>query len=402
MAKKKNNVFKTSLADSGSRMLVVVACIFAVVALVVAWAVLRIAEPATPGSQITKAPNRVESTTAGGEDARMTELLIEQDRRLAAQAVQTGGSMAATLTALSQTDYEPIPVPRVPEPAEVQEPVPVLAPIEPANTTEPAPEQARQQQQQNTTRRRQTRNEVNQAVVSEMQAIMSAMALTGGGTQVFKVAATRTDAQAPPGRHNDSGEAPEAAQAAPAASEPPLIRASTVLYAVMEMTADSDVPGPIMARVVAGPFKGARLLGSFERSDDNLRITLNSMSRPEYGTVDIDAIAVNPNNASVGLATYVNNHYLQRFGGLILGGFVEGFGAAVAQSGQTSVVSPFGSVTTTNDGYSTEEQLLIAAGAGAAAAGSEIKELANTEITVRVAAGTPIGVLFLSDVEQPE
>ena len=47
-----------------------------------------------------------------------------------------------------------------------------------------------------------------------------------------------------------------------AATGAPLIKAGTIIFAVLDTTANSDYPdSPVMATVVDGPFKGAKLLG---------------------------------------------------------------------------------------------------------------------------------------------
>lgn len=397
----KKKVFKTSLADSGSRMIVIVAVIACVLAGVIGWSVLSVSSPDAEPSQASRVPGNLDSTVSGKEDAEMTELLTEQDTRRADEASDSGTSMIATLTALSQTDREPLPEPRVPAPARTgNAPAeqPVMKQVEPAQTTPPKSQTQTQARQGS-----QGAQEVDQRLSNEIKNIMAAMALEGGASQVYQ----KSDNAEQGGASSQSGDARPAAADASAVAQasaddgrPPLIPAGDVLYAVMETMADSDVPGPIKARVVSGPFKDAGLLGSFKRHDDQLQLDLETIILPNDSSQGINAVAVNPNDSSIGLATYVNRHYVKRFGGLMLGGFIEGFGRAVAQSGQTSTVGPFGTVTSRNDDYDTEQQLAIAAGAGAAAAGSEFKELADTVPTVRVAPGTPIGVLFLDDVNQ--
>lgn len=397
----KKKVFKTSLADSGSRMIVIVAVIGFVLAGVIAWSVLSIASPDPEPSQASRVPGNLDSTAGGNEDAEMTELLTEQDTRRADEASDSGASMIATLTALSQTDREPLPEPRVPAPARTRQAPseqPAMKQVEPARTTPPKSQPQTQARQGS-----RDAQEVDSRLSNEIKNIMAAMALEGGASQVYQKSDQAEQGGATRQSSEDRQTAADAAVVAQDSADdgrPPLIPAGEVLYAVMETMADSDVPGPIKARVVSGPFKDAGLLGSFKRRDDQLQLDLETIILPNDRSQSIDAVAVNPNDSSIGLATYVNRHYVKRFGGLMLGGFIEGFGRAVAQSGQTSTVGPFGTVTTQNDDYDTEQQLAIAAGAGAAAAGSEFKELADTVPTVRVAPGTPIGVLFLGDVIQ--
>jgi intracellular multiplication protein IcmE len=394
-------IFKTALSDSRSRMMVVLMLVMAVAALVIAWAFYSIfMQNPKATSAVGDAPSGVESTAGGDEDEEITKLLVEQDNRRADTAQQTGRSMVATLTQLSQPSSANIPPPRTSKPEQQTAP-PADAPKKTQRRSE------RTQQSTQRTQRAEQPREIDQNIGSRIEAIMAASGLNAPSTQVFekKQASaqggglegqlTKTSANdrerienAPDGERIDS----------PANGGRVIIPATALRYAVMENAANSDIKGPVVARIVQGKYRGGRLLGSFDRTETYLRIEFDSLTAPEIGTVKVKAIAVNPDNSSIGLATAVNHHFLERYGGLIIGGFIGGYGKAVAQSGSTTTTSPFGSSTTQRGNYSSSDELAIAAGEAGQVVGDRLAKTTQRPITVKVARGTPIGVRFLDDV----
>jgi len=197
-------------------------------------------------------------------------------------------------------------------------------------------------------------------------------------------------------------EAPSAV-AAPA-SQIQLPLAGTILYAEMISEANSDSPGPVLAQIVQGPLAGARLIGSFSTQRDTLVISFNTLSLGTTRdgvevneTIPIQAFAVDSRTIGSGVATDVDYHLLQNIGITFASSFVQGFGEAVASSGQ-QVISNDSGTTIINPTRTTEQQLMVAAGTAAGAAGESLNNLfGNRPITVKVRAGTGIGVFFLSN-----
>jgi intracellular multiplication protein IcmE len=167
--------------------------------------------------------------------------------------------------------------------------------------------------------------------------------------------------------------------------------------------ANSDVPGPVLAQVASGPLKGARLIGQFSvESDKYLAITF-STAVVDGQAISINAIALDPGTTLPGMATDIDNRYLTRVILPAAAAFVEGWTQAVADSGATTVtVSGDTVIDESNPTTNTQE-----VNAGIAEAGAEIGDILSdiaddTEVMVKVAAGTPMGVLFLSPVVESE
>jgi len=192
------------------------------------------------------------------------------------------------------------------------------------------------------------------------------------------------------------------AQAA-AGAQTMLLPAGTIEYGQMLVEANSDVPGPVLAQVASGPLKGARLIGQFSvESDKYLAITF-STAVVDGQAISINAIALDPGTTLPGMATDIDNRYLTRVILPAAAAFVEGWTQAVADSGATTVtVSGDTVIDESNPTTNTQE-----VNAGIAEAGAEIGDILSdiaddTEVMVKVAAGTPMGVLFLSPVVESE
>lgn len=179
--------------------------------------------------------------------------------------------------------------------------------------------------------------------------------------------------------------------------------AGTVLYAEMVSEANSDAPGPVLARIEQGPLRGATLIGQFKAGQESLVIDFRRMTvvRNEGGrqvakTLDIEAYAVNSDTLSTAVATDVDRHLFQKIALTAATSFVQGLGQAVAQSGTTVSQVPGAGTTITTPTLDTKQQLMVAGGQAAGQIGGIVmREFGNRPTTIRVRAGTPVGILFL-------
>lgn len=179
-----------------------------------------------------------------------------------------------------------------------------------------------------------------------------------------------------------------------------IIRAGTIVPAEMLTPLNSDAPGPVLARIVSGPFAGARVLGSFNASDKEITVQFRTLSVPGHkSSYAIDAYAVNP-TLGVGLATDVNNHYFRRYGLSLAAGFLSEYGSAWARQGtKTTIID--GAVVVSNDDMDTKQINRIALGGLGKELSQELKRDSNIAPTVKAEGkeneGLPIGLLFMSD-----
>ena len=191
---------------------------------------------------------------------------------------------------------------------------------------------------------------------------------------------------------------------------PVAIKAGSILFGVIDTALSSDSPGtPVLATIVTGPYKGARLLGGFTATKDALVIQFNLMTLANSpNSISINAYAIDAKTANNAVATNVDNHYLLRYGMLFASAFLQGFGNAYQNytycppgTQNCSVINTNGSsnlpsndVTTTQAAYQGLGQIGTTLGQAAAAQ-------FNTPPTITVDQGTGIGLLFMTDVRLP-
>lgn len=179
--------------------------------------------------------------------------------------------------------------------------------------------------------------------------------------------------------------------------------AGKILYAEIVGQANSDSPGPVIAKVLQGEYRGATLVGSFKTTRDALVISFDKMTvetTPDgeeiNDTVSIKAVAVDTKDIGTGLATSVDRHMLSKLTIGFMSAFAQGFGDAVGDKGTTSYDTGNGTITTRNGDLDTSEQLYSAGGKAISKSGDILQqEFGNRPTTIIVKGGTPIGVLFL-------
>lgn len=182
------------------------------------------------------------------------------------------------------------------------------------------------------------------------------------------------------------------------------VRAGTVIPAVLLTPINSDTPGPVLAEITSGPLAGARLLGTFRASRNQVVLTFNQISmRSQPASFKVQAYAVDANTFSPGLATDVNNHYLVKYGLLAASEFISGYGKAVGQQGTTTVVGPLGGATVINNGLDNAQIAKSALGQVGTSLANQVKtDTSQLKPTIKVEGahgqgGVPIGLLFMSD-----
>lgn len=177
-----------------------------------------------------------------------------------------------------------------------------------------------------------------------------------------------------------------------------LLAAGKVEYAQMMLEANSDIPGPVVAMMASGTFNGGRLLGKFKREQDYLVIEFNTLVTKRGTSVPISAIAVDPQTSLTGVATDVDHRYFQRIVLPAAAKFVEGLGEAYAETTTTTSQSSSSTVTSSED-LDTKQELGKAVSEAASQVADVLEEDGkNVEPLVVVAAGTPVGVLFMESI----
>jgi intracellular multiplication protein IcmE len=180
------------------------------------------------------------------------------------------------------------------------------------------------------------------------------------------------------------------------------IKAGTIFFGVLEVTLNSDQANtPVMATIVSGSLKGAKLLGTFSRQNEKLVIQFNTMtidSKP--ASIGINAYAIDPETAQNALASNVDNHYLLRYGSVFASAFLQGFGNAWSNV-QTPASDAGGLINVYNAPpvqATTKTAIYQGLGQIGTNLSQQMAQVFNTPPTVTLNAGSGIGVLFMSDL----
>jgi uncharacterized protein YutE (UPF0331/DUF86 family) len=181
----------------------------------------------------------------------------------------------------------------------------------------------------------------------------------------------------------------------------PLIKAGTILFAVLTTAVDSDYPDtPVMATIVSGEFKGCTLMGKLALAQGQNKVSLNFslMNSDDWTkTKNVTAFAIDPDTARTVLASSVNNHYMLRYGTMFASSFVTGYANGISQSGSTTSSGIFGT-TNTHPQLSPGEKIAVALGQVGTTFGAALANYVNTPATVKVNSGVGLGILFMADV----
>ncbi len=181
----------------------------------------------------------------------------------------------------------------------------------------------------------------------------------------------------------------------------PGMRPGDILLAVNRVTLDSDAPGPAMAEVVIGPYKGAKAVGSFVRHGEHLVLNFTELVTKDGQSLSIQGCAIDPKTDRTAVRSSVDTHALERFGGLIAASFLEGFGDATRRSGTSTYSSVYGSGSSTPR-YSLSDEAWIAGGKVGEKLGRQMERNFERAPTVVLKSGTEMGILLLRTAQNKE
>ncbi len=201
-------------------------------------------------------------------------------------------------------------------------------------------------------------------------------------------------------------EAEAAAKAAAAAGKAvsgDILKAGTIIFAVLDTGINSDEPGPIMATITQGKLKGAKVLGTYKREKKRVMLQFSTMSVPYLdSSISIKAYGIDPELGRVAMASSVDSHYLYRYGTYFAASFVGGLGDAIQNSKSTITNTIWGTTVQQYDDLNPTQTALVALGD----VGQKMRDILEKDIdtppTVRVRAGSGIGLLLMSDLTVPK
>jgi len=179
----------------------------------------------------------------------------------------------------------------------------------------------------------------------------------------------------------------------------PIAKAGTIYNAIIETAVNSDEESPVLARIVSGPLKGTRLIGTFKNLGEKVAIEFRTANIPSYDrTVGIKAYAIDTNTSRTAVADDVDHHYFLRYGVLLATSFISGYSQALAQSGATTTTSLTGT-TTTNPTLTSEQLNKVALGQVGQQVSNDVKQQYNNlKPTIYVNSGIAVGILLMDDL----
>ena len=177
------------------------------------------------------------------------------------------------------------------------------------------------------------------------------------------------------------------------------IQPGDLLYAIVDTGVNSDVPSAVMATIVSGKHRDARLLGKFQRFEERLVLSFSSVILPSGERLQVEAYAVDPSTSEASVASSVDTHFFSRWGGLIAASFLEGLSTAKRFSGAQSTV--YGNASETTDQmvwntYSPADQAWIAAGKVGERSAKIFERNFDRPPAVYLESATAVGILVLS------
>ncbi len=182
-----------------------------------------------------------------------------------------------------------------------------------------------------------------------------------------------------------------------------ILKAGTILYAQLNTAINSDENTPILATIVSGPLKNARVLGSFVRVDRKVLLNFSVLNVPHLASsITINAVAIDLNTARTAMADEVNNHYFLKYGSIAAAAFVSGLGEAFQKSGSQIETTSSGSVTTMP-----KLNLMQKGAVGLGNMAAQLEESLNNTVsqiqpTVKVHKNIGMGLLLMSDLIVPK
>jgi type IV secretory pathway VirB10-like protein/rRNA processing protein Gar1 len=185
----------------------------------------------------------------------------------------------------------------------------------------------------------------------------------------------------------------------PASAKAPAVKAGTIMYAVLLTAVNSDEPGPVLAEIVQGKFKGARLMGTLSNQGQKVLLSFNTLTLPKLSaSVAINTVAIDENTARTALSSDTNNHYWLRYGTLFASAFLQGYGQSFLNYGNAYsgaiVINPSNQPIDLKP----RDRIFVGLGQVGLQYSSVLRNIFNTPPTVKVFSGTPMGLLFLSDL----
>lgn len=388
------------------------AVILAVVGVIGGSLVFNINQVGEEPSRVSGAPN-IDTTPAGQQQAespRFREILQQSNDQRADEALSRGETF--------------IPAPEMnPVPVEIAEPEPV-APQPPEEVVqreaEPEPRAERVVRVSETVRiptppapvergqietaspNQQNEDPMRDLLLQQMGSISSSMTRT---TSMGAQLQTSAERQRVIEERNAAAEAAATsflereAERSSADATVQIVPAGDILYAETLTSSTSDLPGPVLVEITAGPLTGSRLIGSFTvgEREPRMMISFNTMTLPDGESVSVSAFAVDGVTAETAVASDVDRRYVARYAPILAASFIAGYGGALAEPAQAAV--PQGDdITVVTEAADNEQAFYSGIAAASSAIAGDLVETAPRGPEIKLRSGYPVAIMFAEPV----
>lgn len=201
-----------------------------------------------------------------------------------------------------------------------------------------------------------------------------------------------------------AGTAAGAATATNASSKPQtrlISPAGSIAYAQLLNELNSDIPGPVLAHVLSGPFAGGRALGGYKVEEEYLVLEFSVIVKEGVGYA-IDGIALDEKTTLAGMKTDIDRHYFRRVILPAAAKFLEGYASAASKTVTSTTTTGGGGVVQQEEELDTEKEIMKGVEEAAGEVSSVLSEQAKRPITIKLAKGTTFGILMLKTVTTDE
>jgi intracellular multiplication protein IcmE len=178
-----------------------------------------------------------------------------------------------------------------------------------------------------------------------------------------------------------------------------LLPAGRGVYGHAVLTVNSDLGNVVLAQIDSGPFRGARISGTFEMKSERLVIKFNRLMIGDADPIPVSGYAVSPKTAETGVASEVREHLATRIILPAAAAFVEGLGSAMMNSNTTNYSNGAGMSSFTH--LDLAQQMGAAAGTMGQQLGQIIQKNTPQQATVILKQNDGIGILFDEPVYRP-
>lgn len=186
------------------------------------------------------------------------------------------------------------------------------------------------------------------------------------------------------------------------------IKATTIMNAILLTGINSDEPSPVLAQVVSGSYKGSKLLGKLTVAKEKVLVVFDTLVLPEnnvFGvgpdksTLKVTSYAVDPSTQRVSLGKDVDNHYFEKYVGLVAATFLSGYAELKSTLATSTTTSSTGAISQSTESASEKQAIYGGVKEVADVLVDDIKKKTTVAPTITVPSGIPVGILFTTDVK---